>query len=257
VYIVSRPEREEFLQLRNDQDCQEFIEGFWQRRPAAFKEEHYRRIAYANERFPSGVPGWRTDRGRIYITYGPPEEIESHPSGSNARTYPFEIWRYTSIKGVGDDVWIEFVDTKQDGDYRMLTMRDAAALALLRRQPEPGPGEPTPRVSMMLVDPRVYVDGKDFGRVGLQAVSGYTLYVAVKGLGRFVLSLDRHHDVGLTEIGSTSGRRVEVEVGGHTMRIDCAADVSSAGPITVFGRLDSSYQPEGELEFSATGITSK
>lgn len=66
------------------------------------KEEHYRRIAYSNERFPSGLPGWRMDRGRSYILYGPPDEIEAHPAGSPARTFPLEVWRYRSIQGFGE-----------------------------------------------------------------------------------------------------------------------------------------------------------
>ncbi len=95
-----------------------------------FKEEHYRRIAYANERYASGIPGWKTDRGRIYITFGPPDEIESHPSGGSyerpmeegggtTSTYPFEKWRYRYIEGINTDVNIEFVDPTMTGEYRM------------------------------------------------------------------------------------------------------------------------------------------
>jgi len=87
-YIITDEERKAFKQLQNDEEPEQFIEQFWQRRnpdPESntndFKEEHYRRIAYANQHFQSGIPGWKTDRGRIYIMYGPPDEIESHPSG--------------------------------------------------------------------------------------------------------------------------------------------------------------------------------
>src|SRR5207237_10498932 len=106
-----------------------------------FKEEHYRRIAYANERFASGIPGWKTDRGRIYITFGPPAEIESHPSGGSyerpyeegggtTSTYPFEKWRYRWIEGIGTNVEIEFVDPTMTGEYRM-TMDPSEKDALL------------------------------------------------------------------------------------------------------------------------------
>ena len=108
--------------MQTDEERQQFIEQFWLRRDPTpdteeneFKEEHYRRIAYANERFASGIPGWKTDRGRIYITFGPPDEIESHPSGGTyerpieegggtTSTYPFEKWRYRYIEGIGNDV---------------------------------------------------------------------------------------------------------------------------------------------------------
>src|SRR5260370_40291473 len=89
-YIISDEERAAFLQLQTNEEREQFIEAFWQRRDPTpdtveneFKEEHYRRIAYANERFASGIPGWRTDRGRIYIIWGKPDEIESHPTGGN------------------------------------------------------------------------------------------------------------------------------------------------------------------------------
>ena len=104
----------------------EFVRQFWlQRDPTPgteeneYKEEHYGRIARANLRFSTRqVPGWKTDRGRIYIQYGPPDEIDAHLSGGVA-TYPYEDWRYLFIKGVGSDVRIEFVDTTRSGDFRM------------------------------------------------------------------------------------------------------------------------------------------
>lgn len=137
VYIISPEERKAFMQLSNDEERDQFIEAFWQRRDPTpdteeneFKEEHYRRIAYANEHFAAGIPGWRTDRGRIYITFGPPDEIESHPSGGTYQrpmeegggetsTFPFEDWRYRYIEGIGQEVMVEFVDTCMCGDYHM------------------------------------------------------------------------------------------------------------------------------------------
>src|SRR5579859_874700 len=137
VYIITDEERAAFKQLSNDEERDNFIEAFWQRRDPTpdteeneFKEEHYQRIAYANEHFAAGVPGWRTDRGRIYIVFGKPDEIESHPSGGTyerpmeegggeTSTFPFEQWRYRYIEGIGQEVIIEFVDTCMCGEYHM------------------------------------------------------------------------------------------------------------------------------------------
>ena len=137
VYIITDEERAAFKQLSNDEERDNFIEAFWQRRDPTpdteeneFKEEHYRRIAYANEHFAAGIPGWKTDRGRTYIVFGPADEIESHPSGGSyerpmeegggeTSTFPFEQWRYRYIEGIGQEVIIEFVDTCMCGDYHM------------------------------------------------------------------------------------------------------------------------------------------
>jgi GWxTD domain-containing protein len=147
-WIISDEERAAFKQLSNDEERDQFIEGFWQRRDPTpdtveneFKEEHYRRIEYANEHFPAGIPGWKTDRGRIYIMYGPADEVESHPSGGtyerpmdegggSTSTYPFEDWRYRYLEEIGQEVIIEFVDTCMCGDYHM-TMDRSEKDALL------------------------------------------------------------------------------------------------------------------------------
>ncbi len=136
-YIITDEERQAFKRFQTDDEKQQFIEQFWLRRDPTpdsseneYKEEHYRRIAYANERFSSGIPGWKADRGRIYITFGPPAEIESHPSGGSyerpieegggtTSTYPFEKWRYRYLEGIGSDINIEFVDPTMTGEYRM------------------------------------------------------------------------------------------------------------------------------------------
>jgi GWxTD domain-containing protein len=137
VWIITDEERAAFKQLSNDEERDNFIEAFWQRRDPTpdteeneYKEEHYRRIAYSNEHFAAGVPGWKTDRGRIYIMYGAPDEIDSHPSGGTyerpieegggeTSTFPFEDWRYRYIEGIGQEIIIEFVDTCMCGDYHM------------------------------------------------------------------------------------------------------------------------------------------
>ncbi len=136
-WIITPEEMSAFKQLSNDEERDAFIEQFWLRRDPTpdtpeneYKEEHYRRIAYANEHFAAGKAGWRTDRGRIYIAYGPPDEIDSHPSGGSyerpleegggeTSTYPFEDWRYRYIEGVGQEVILEFVDTCTCNDYHL------------------------------------------------------------------------------------------------------------------------------------------
>ncbi len=136
-WIITDEERSAFKQLSNDEERDAFIEAFWQRRDPTpdtveneYKEEHYARMAYANEHFAAGIPGWKTDRGRIYIMYGKPDEIDSHPSGGTyerpidegggeTSTFPFEDWRYRYLEGVGQEIIIEFVDTCMCGDYHM------------------------------------------------------------------------------------------------------------------------------------------
>lgn len=128
AYLAAAPERATFLGLRTDEERERFIEQFWLRRDPTpgtaeneRKEEHYRRIGYANQRFGAkGKHGWTTDRGRIYIVYGPPDEIESHPSG-RAGGPPFEQWLYREIQGIGKRVIVDFVDKNRDGDFRQTT----------------------------------------------------------------------------------------------------------------------------------------
>jgi GWxTD domain-containing protein len=149
VYIITPEERRSFLQLQTNEEREQFIEAFWQRRNPdpdspenTFKEEHYRRIAYANEHYASGIPGWKTDRGKIYIMWGPPDEVDSHPTGGNwdrpmdqgggsTTTYPYEDWRYRYLEGNGENVELEFVDPTSTGEYH-LTMDPSEKDALLR-----------------------------------------------------------------------------------------------------------------------------
>jgi len=150
VYIITDEEKASFKRLTTDDERYQFIESFWLRRDPSpdtieneTRDEHYRRIAYSNERFASGKPGWKTDRGRIYITWGPPDQIESHPSGGSylrpqeegggtTSTFPFETWRYRYLEGqdLGNEVIIEFVDPTMSGEYRM-TMDPSEKDALL------------------------------------------------------------------------------------------------------------------------------
>jgi GWxTD domain-containing protein len=134
-YIITDEETRSFKSLSNDEERDAFIEQFWLRRNPnpdspdnEFREEHYRRIAYANEHFAAGKPGWKTDRGHIYIAYGKPDSIDSHPSGGSyerpfnegggqTSTYPFETWHYRYLEGIGENIDLEFVDSCQCGDY--------------------------------------------------------------------------------------------------------------------------------------------
>ncbi len=140
-YIITKDERKAFLALVTDEERENFIENFWRRRDPnpdteenEYRDEFYERIAYANEHFTSGIPGWKTDRGRIYITWGKPDSIESHPSGGSydrpsyegggsTTTYPFETWFYRHLDNIGDGLEIEFVDPTGTGEYRIA--RDA------------------------------------------------------------------------------------------------------------------------------------
>ncbi|MGD0798221.1 MAG: GWxTD domain-containing protein [Acidobacteriaceae bacterium] len=134
-WIITDTEAEAFKKLSNDEERDQFIENFWQRRNPSpdspeneYKDEVYERIAYANEHFAAGKPGWMTDRGHIYIAYGKPDDIDSHPSGGQyerpmeegggeTATFPFEVWHYRYLEGIGDNIDLEFVDTCQCGDY--------------------------------------------------------------------------------------------------------------------------------------------
>jgi GWxTD domain-containing protein len=136
-YIITGDERKAFDKLTTDEERENFIENFWRRRDPnpdteenEYREQYYERIAYANENFASGIPGWMTDRGRIYIAWGKPDSVEAHPSGGaydrpqyegggQTTTYPFEVWFYRHLDGPGDGIEIEFVDPTGTGEYRI------------------------------------------------------------------------------------------------------------------------------------------
>ncbi|HZF37329.1 MAG TPA: GWxTD domain-containing protein, partial [Blastocatellia bacterium] len=141
-WIITDEERKVFDGLKTDDEREQFIEQFWFIRDPdpdtdvnEYREEYYQRIAYANEHYTSGIPGWKTDRGRIYIMFGKADQIESHPSGGSydrpawegggsTSTYPFETWWYRYVEGVGSDVEIEFVDPTGSGEYRIARSPD-------------------------------------------------------------------------------------------------------------------------------------
>lgn len=137
VYIIQAEEREVFEKLTTDEERDQFIEQFWRRRDSdpgtsenEARIEHYRRIQYANEHFHAGIPGWKTDRGRIYIKFGPPDRLntypaggwydrKSHEGGGSTAVYPFEVWEYRYLEGVGEDIELEFVDLSGANLYRL------------------------------------------------------------------------------------------------------------------------------------------
>jgi GWxTD domain-containing protein len=138
VYIISDEEKKAFKTLQTDEERDQFIEQFWLRRDPTpdteeneYREEHYRRIAYANDHYASGIPGWKSDRGMIYIKYGPADETDDHNGGTEERApeegggqtsmYPYQKWRYRYLEGIGTNVEIEFVDTTMTGEYHMTT----------------------------------------------------------------------------------------------------------------------------------------
>ena len=136
VWIITKEERQAFEKLTTNADRDRFIDQFWFRRnpkPGSgknlFKEEHYRRIAYANMHFAGHAPGWKSDRGHIYIVHGKPDSVDSHPEGhptplvreegGAASNYPYEIWRYRHLDGIGDNIELEFVDRCKCGEYEL------------------------------------------------------------------------------------------------------------------------------------------
>jgi GWxTD domain-containing protein len=146
VYIITPEERCEFLHLETSDEQNQFIEQFWLRRNSNpdlldndFKDEHYRRILFANEKFSTEIPGWNTDRGRVYILFGPPDKIESHSRGESTERppekeyeggqFPWERWHYRYLEGFGADVDLDFVDPSGSGNYRLaLDAEEKAAL---------------------------------------------------------------------------------------------------------------------------------
>jgi GWxTD domain-containing protein len=134
IWIITAGERAAFKLLQNDEERDQFIDAFWARRNPTpdtfnneFQVEHYRRIAYANAHFGARIAGWGTDRGHVYIVYGPPDRIDSYPlgktgeasAGAESSWHPLEVWKYSYLEGVGADVVIEFVDPCSCGDYQM------------------------------------------------------------------------------------------------------------------------------------------
>jgi len=188
-YIITPEERAAFKKLSTDEERDRFIQQFWERRNPnpgspdnAFKSEFYRRIAYANEHYASGIPGWKADRGRVYIMYGPPDEIDSHPSGgqytptnnqmpyagpgadTQMTTYPFEDWTYNYIPGLGNNVELEFVDPTMTGEYH-LTMNPCEKDAMAQT-PNDMTGCAGPAAIGSVWNPNAVLNPTQFGQTG-------------------------------------------------------------------------------------------
>jgi GWxTD domain-containing protein len=127
IYIIDDAERAAFERLTSTEERDQFIAQFWARRGSVqgesgnkFKEEHYRRLAFANEHFrtASGAPGWRTDMGHMYIVYGPPDEIEAHAKKSE-QSFATEVWLYHQVKGIGNNAAFTFIDQTGRGDFHL------------------------------------------------------------------------------------------------------------------------------------------
>jgi GWxTD domain-containing protein len=123
-YIIRPRERAAFERLTSNAEREMFIKQFWERRNPnpgrktnAFKEEFYRRVAFADSHFAVGHPGWKSDRGHVYIVYGPPDEIAPRPG---SHPYPSEVWKYRNIPGLGSNESFSFIDRHATGDYKLL-----------------------------------------------------------------------------------------------------------------------------------------
>jgi GWxTD domain-containing protein len=267
-YIITPEEREAFKHLNTDEEREQFVEQFWLRRDPTpdtieneSKEEHYRRIAYANERFASGKPGWKTDRGRIYIMHGPADEVESYPAGGtyqrtpeegggSTSVYPFERWRYRYLEGVGTDIIIEFVDPSGSGEYRM-TMDPSEKDALLH---VPGAG-----LSMMeqlgmssKVDRFTRTDGTrspqtQFGSSRTQPFERLSLFAAVQ----------KPPPVKFKDLESLVNTRISFNLLPFEVRLDYlrVTETTTLVPVTIgLKNRDLTFQMEDELHRSVVNV---
>jgi GWxTD domain-containing protein len=256
LYIITSEERKAFTDLGTDEEREQFVEQFWLRRDPTpdtaeneYKEEHYRRIAWTNERFASGIPGWKTDRGRIYIRFGPPDEIESHPSGGSwqrpaqqgggqTTVFPFETWRYRYLANVGNNVVIEFVDPTLTGEYRLTgNPCDKDALRHVPGGPQQAATEPGGCAALK--------DGKQFDAIRLQSDLERPPAVKFRDLEAFVdsrvsfatLPMAAQVDyIRLTEATVLAYVTVQFEGGGEKASVNLFGRVStlSRRPVTTF-----------------------
>jgi GWxTD domain-containing protein len=246
--IISPEERCAFLLLRTDQERDQFVEQFWSRRAPdpkslynGFKQEHYERIVFANEKFTDQIPGWQTDRGRAYVTFGPPDSIESHRSGERTGRppeegnetvqYSWEAWHYKHIEGVRENLELDFVDPSGSGDYRLTGPADERDELIF-----------APRYNLGRI-PRLVDDGESVELIELYIGPAPTPLVQYKDLEAVVVSRIvrdeiriRHRIEFLKATHVTTLARILVyPPGEHTLPPNNDRD-SSAG-FEVFGRL--------------------
>jgi GWxTD domain-containing protein len=269
TYLITDEERATFKRLQTDEEREQFIEQFWLRRDPTpdsieneYKEEHYRRIAYANEHFASGIPGWKTDRGRIYIQYGPPDEKDSHPSGGTynrpyeegggtTSTFPFEMWRYRYIEDIGTDINIEFVDPTMSGEYRM-TMDPSEKDALLN---VPGAGL-TQMESMGLADKAdrfSRTDGTHLGVAQDQMNSRMNQFTRLEQFSK----LQRPPSVKFKDLEAAVSSRISYNTLPMKVRVDYfpVTDASVLTYITVqFDNKDLQFQSKEGVQRAAVNI---
>jgi GWxTD domain-containing protein len=223
AYIIQDDEREAFNRLRSAEEKEHFIEQFWARRGNDVKEEHYRRIAYANDRFADGqVAGWKTDRGRIYITMGPPDEKEVHPNGE-AGSPPYEEWMYRQLQGT--DRVMKFVDQARDGQY-LLQVPGGRLNGWVRVYPKPN-AVSTAMPPVQANGDYLFAANRIVARVG---VKGATLISVDASEARITLNRVTRHDGGgevlLQE--STVNKLITLEPGEYRVQ----AEMSGPGVIT-------------------------
>jgi GWxTD domain-containing protein len=242
VWIIIDEERAAFKLLRNDEERDRFIEAFWARRDPTpdtfeneYKEEHYRRIVYANDHFGSRIPGWKNDRGRIYIMFGPPDEIESYPTGrvqertpevEDLSAYPLEVWSYSHLEGIGDNVVLEFIDTCWCGEYSM-------------------PMTPTTERGMNASKPR-FLRREPWGRLEAVDPTSRTFLVAGNPPKVKFKSLEEKLDAQL------NWKALPFEVSTDSVK---ATDVTSLVPITIsFRKRDITFGKKGGLRRARLSI---
>ncbi|MFH1575202.1 MAG: GWxTD domain-containing protein [Acidobacteriota bacterium] len=271
VYIITEEERDVFLKLNTDEERDQFIEQFWLRRDTdprtpdnEFKEEHYRRVQYANQHYAAGIPGWKTDRGRVYIVFGKPDEIESYPSGGSYQrkahegggwtsVFPFEIWYYRYIEGVGDGIELEFVNDAGGNLYR-LTMDQQDKDALLHvpgmgltdaemYNPDFGGQKSFDRVNRIRESGLAYNQGINFERAKDQPFEKLEL----------LKRISRPPPIRFTDLKEKVTARVTYSALPFRVAYDFIQldSQTSIVPVTLsFNAADVSYQSEGELRQS-------
>ena len=158
IYIITPEERCAFMHLNTDEERQQFIEQFWYRRTVDpisldydFKTEHYLRIVFANEKYRGQLAGWKTDRGRIYVLFGPPDSVDlvtdqraAHEAGkqdTDTHFHPVQRWHYHYIKGIGENVEFHFEFVASHRDYA-LAVRDQNVLEQADLNPDRFPVTP-------------------------------------------------------------------------------------------------------------------
>ncbi len=175
AYLIGPREKEVFLALKTDRERDLFIEAFWKQRDPTpgterneFREEHYRRLAHADQRFGrTGIkPGWKTDRGKIYIILGPPRQDLVYDAKSEV--VPVEVWFYQGLSGPGlpDGFSCVFYRPDPASDYELYSPAADGPAKLLRSTANLDPADVEAAYSRLLkIEPAV-------AQVSLSLISG-------------------------------------------------------------------------------------